>query len=1257
MNNWNNQLSDGHVYQQPELDSIFPTSGAGFDNYLPPFHPISMPITMQTSMLPENGGNAQAMSYSPNSIAASLSEITTSSLDPGGLSAFQQPDAPRARGRMIYTQTQIEKLETAYRTSEKYGYPSKQIKTDLANSFGCTEAQINTWFSRRRGKDSMMKGKPEYVGVLGDTESHSGTNTPEPVPLSIAMGGGNLNPSQSIENQEAIALPASQSFFAEWSSFSPPIDSKAFESSMNITDPTLAMMRSNESLSRPTPPLNESQPNNDWQSMLEVAPVKAESMSAIEPSNINFSNGFELDYDLPKGNDTEDPAHMCDFLAGIETLEAQRHSHESMNVNAFNSAFQGIPNASYSMSLPPGNPHASNIIQDWTSMVPTSSIHNIRNSANMFSAPENFDIIPLQSDNSMSSSNITANTVSPKTNPSVLSNESKMGLEESPMIAELELKEENGKSDFDDDDPFLGFSEFKPSAAPTTITEASRNNIGTGIIKSNPALKLEPTGNGAPFVPFARQQFNPYATIPPSAVINFPPNWANLNLINPRAGESFQNYQNVAKALLPQPNINIDNQSVRPKCVIEVVVPPPRNDLPIDNDQGKEGEEASGPKEENEDELMHLLTPCVNKDWGLGHVDHIPKFVKLMRTEEQSTNRSLLLTVLVNTMDRSILKSFSNSKGPTILRTWIVQAQKESSPLLIKLLEVLKKIPLDIDTLKETMLGRVIKTLKNSELEDVKKLATELMDRWTKLIQQEASAPALKKRPRENNDKTEADASKNDVDTAREDLRKKVRPEKPANSEVTLGSKPAVIGVANKAKPLGSQKPTGPARSEKSATPNAMAVANVDFFNELSASSLPKINKVRSNTTSKLGIQPSKPKNNSFSPLDALLPKIMSRDGNNSKRSDTDSRDNDRKNKNSRLDSDIHPSSRPDTESVLKPGTKKKRVSFAPDHALVQVREFKTEVEEPSITVTREWETPKSILFEFDVPQRGINSNEIDVQKTREGGVLSALYFSDSHIPDTPNEPDEDVRGDPSHQVKVIPLYDVGSETFQLSQLLSQVQATGPILAPLPSNPQSTESSVSSGQPWDPESDSGSYSWQKESAQSQNWSQQPDQERWDNRQDPPYNPDSPGPDFSTPNYASSNEPSGDEQGYDPYQDYPQAQDSREEYDPAYQSYGNDYDGYNEFENGEQWDYNAGYEEGDNRYRFGPGKNQYGRGRGRGGRGRGRGAPNRNGNRWGPGRDGPGPNPRTATAPCKFFAEGSCRYGDKCRFSHDFGRGR
>ncbi|ORX90885.1 hypothetical protein K493DRAFT_317653 [Basidiobolus meristosporus CBS 931.73] len=973
---------------------------------------------------------------------------------------------------------------------------------------------------------------------------------------------------------------------------------------------------------------------------------------------MNFPDDFELDYPTHLAKDVPD---LNDFLTGIETLEAQRHSH---GVNAFNSAFQGIANASYDITLPPGDSHASNMMQDWTSIVPASDIHNIPDPVTIFSDPEGFEIT-FQPENGLSNSRINGDSESSKSDASVMPSEAKVKVVESPMITELDMKDDDIDVGGDlDSDPFLGLSEFKPASNPASITVPSPNGIGAKTIASNPS------GNNVAFSPFTSQQLHPVPSIDiekltnisPNVPINFPANWANLNLLNNRMNDSFPSYQHLARTLLSQQNLGAVTQTgdntVRPKCVVEVVVPPPRSDLPIDNDPAKESEEGAESKEETMDELMHLLTPLVNKDWGLGHVDHIPKFVKFMRSEEQSTHRSLLLTVLVNTTDRSILKSFANSKGPTILRMWIVQAQKENNPLLTKLLEVLKKVPMDIDTLKETLLGRVIKTLKNSELEDVKKLATELMDRWTKLIQQEASAPAPKKRPSE---KAENDASKSDTDLAKEDTRKKARPEKPTNPDVTSSSKPTAIGAGNKAKQLGASKTSGPARQEKSTASNAMAVANVDFFNELSASALPKISKVRPSTTSKLGVQSSKPKNTSFSPLDALLPKIMSKDGNNLKRGNSESRDGERKSKASRtgvesIMTDIHPSTRPDTESVLKPGTKKKRVSFAPDHALVQIREFKTEVEEPSMSVTKDWETPKPILFEFDVPQRGADSKEIGVQQAREAGVLSALYFSESQIPDTPNEPTDDVREDPTYQVKVIPLYDVGSETFQLSQLLSQVQATAPILAPLPTttaiNPDSHAPPTSS---WDHEPETGNYSWQKESTQSPHWPAQPDRDHWD-RQDAQYNPDSPGSGQAS-NYPS-NDPSkpayhDDEQGYDPYQEYPQ--DSREEYDPSYQSYGNDYDGYNEFDNGEAWDYNGGYEEGDRPWRFGAGRNQFGRGRGRGARGRG--GPNRNGNRWGPGRDGPAPNPRVGTAPCKFFAEGSCRFGDKCRFSHDFGRGR
>ncbi|KAK9767855.1 hypothetical protein K7432_002000 [Basidiobolus ranarum] len=1216
MNNWNNQFNDGHIYQQPELDSIYPASGASFDSYIIPFHPISMPLTMQTSLLSENGGGHHAIAFSPNSILGVMPDLTTS-LDPGGLSSFQQPDTPRTRGRMIYTQGQIEELETAYRTSERYGYPSKQIKSDLANTFGCSEAQINTWFSRRRGKDSQVKGKPEYIGVLGDRGSDSGTNTPEPVPLNYVTSGGNLITSQSTGKQE-------------WASFNSSISNKAFENT-NITDPRMNMMRFNEPLNRPASPLNESQPNNDWSSMMEVVPVKTEGVSIMDPPNINYSSGFELDYltDLHKDNEAGDASNLCDFLEGIETLEAQRHSHGAMNTAAYSSPFQGISDAPYGISLPPliGSPHASNLLHDWTTMVPGSNMSHISHPVNNFEIASK---IAIQSAASMANSNVDLNPISTKPNISLLPSQLKTGTIEGPKI---DLNDVNVKKDMRNGSVFNSF-ESESSTLPA--------------LNPNSILRLESMGNGASYAtqpyPAASVNIGRFSSIPTSTPIAFPHNWGNLNLINHRAIDYFQNYQNATKVFNPRPNFSPFIPAVRPKYVVEVIVPPPRKDLPLDNDPGIMSG-ATTPKEENADELMHLLTPLVNKDWGLGHVDHIPKFVKLMRNEEQLMSRSLLLTVLVNTTDRTTLKSFSNSKGPTVLRMWIVQAQKESSPMLIKLLEALSNIPMDIDTLKETMLGRVIKTLKNSENEDVKKLAIDLMDRWTKLIQQEASTPGQKKRPRENGDKPEADNPKNGSHTSREDNQKKSRPEKPSNPGMAKISKFPHSATLVKTSSLKLSESSGPIKHKK----DNMAVTNVDFFNNLSATSLPKINKVRPNATvSKLGTRSSsKSKNNSFSPLDALLPKILSRDGNNSKRKDNGSHNTERRNKTSRIGShvgtlDLHPSMRPDSESVLKPGTKKKRVSFAPDHALVQIREFKTQVEEPSITVMKEWEKPLCILLEFNVVQRGENSNEVFVQQEREIKVLSAVYFSEGHIPDTPNEPEEDIRESSAHQVKAIPLYDVGSEAFQLSQLLSQVQAAAPISAPVSLQSQSIETTSTSTQSWDrPSNTSTSHSWKSEFTQS--WSQQ----------DPPYNPDEPDMDISNqytsdaPHSAHPN--STEEQGYDPYQDYPQ--DSREEYDPSYQSYGNDYERYNDNEGDEQQDYNSGYEEEDRRWRFGSGRKHY-----RGGRGRGRGGPNRGG-RWGPGRDHSGIKSRIATAPCKFFAEGSCRYGDKCRFSHDLGRGR
>ncbi|ORX92978.1 hypothetical protein K493DRAFT_39461 [Basidiobolus meristosporus CBS 931.73] len=274
--------------------------------------------------------------------------------------------------------------------------------------------------------------------------------------------------------------------------------------------------------------------------------------------------------------------------------------------------------------------------------------------------------------------------------------------------------------------------------------------------------------------------------------------------------------------------------------------------------------------------------------------------------------------------------------------------------------------------------------------------------------------------------------------------------------------------------------------------------------------------------------------------------------------------------------------------------------------------------------VSKDWESPKKIHFAVDIVQRGGNSSEVSAQQARESQFPSIIYVSEGKIPSTPQEPDELPVDGLSHEPKVIPLYDVGSEAFQLSQLLSQVSVAS-FLAPELSSNQTTDCKLQ------PSSPSGPRECSVET------------------QDPPYDPDNPEPDMlnssHTSQYRGQYSEAGEE-SYSTFQGY--SQNSQEQYD-TYQPYYSNYDQYQGNEYDSEWDRGLSYDE--RQGRCTPGKKSHKRGRSRG-----RTGPNLNNNRWKSGDD-LATNTRSASAPCKFYAEGNCRYGEKCRFSHQLGRDR
>ncbi|KAF9583443.1 hypothetical protein BGW38_009447 [Lunasporangiospora selenospora] len=120
-------------------------------------------------------------------------------------------------------------------------------------------------------------------------------------------------------------------------------------------------------------------------------------------------------------------------------------------------------------------------------------------------------------------------------------------------------------------------------------------------------------------------------------------------------------------------------------------------------------------------------------------LENVQPFVDLMHDAEDLIDKKIILNALLYTKSQEILKRFMRSEGPNIFRIWIYDAGKdvsssEASELLIKTITVLRELPFDFKSLKNSRLGRVIKRLSTEyDMPDVAKKAAALKDHWYRM--------------------------------------------------------------------------------------------------------------------------------------------------------------------------------------------------------------------------------------------------------------------------------------------------------------------------------------------------------------------------------------------------------------------------------------------------------------------------------------------------------------------------------------------
>ncbi|KAF8529229.1 hypothetical protein BU17DRAFT_37395 [Hysterangium stoloniferum] len=342
----------------------------------------------------------------------------------------------------------------------------------------------------------------------------------------------------------------------------------------------------------------------------------------------------------------------------------------------------------------------------------------------------------------------------------------------------------------------------------------------------------------------------------------------------------------------------------------------------------------------------------------------------------------------------------SNSEAMEIIRDWLKGAVTSKTgdwdETVMPLLHVIDRLPLTIDSLKSSKIGKVILKLKDtSSSSAVKDMASNLENRWRSL---------LDKTHVENGVKKEGKSIEDDPSTS-----KAVPPTKKIAVAKSTASVPKAIPVKKETKPVTAVKD---AKSDSSFFSAPKPKPKLPSFKK--APPLKKENVADPNVAQPSAVDPFK---------DALAAMTKARSSPVP------------------IDATAVATAAPPPQSVSTgiPGKKKKRVSFKEGEALEMVRIIEPAVYDDDVTNgffqghnIRDLDRDEGAamhkhIFEeqidwlepsfLELPPalatpRGENSQEKAAQEEREKSALNAFYMSSSQIPDSPAEPTNQIPED-----------------------------------------------------------------------------------------------------------------------------------------------------------------------------------------------------------------------------------------------------
>ncbi|KAI9541898.1 hypothetical protein NQZ68_026361, partial [Dissostichus eleginoides] len=151
---------------------------------------------------------------------------------------------------------------------------------------------------------------------------------------------------------------------------------------------------------------------------------------------------------------------------------------------------------------------------------------------------------------------------------------------------------------------------------------------------------------------------------------------------------------------------------------------------------------AGGPVDPRE--ILKGVESLLGKDGELRSLEGVPKVYSLMKATTKMVSRCMYLSILLQTKSHDILNRFIRVGGYRMLNAWLTYSKTtNNSPVLQLILLTLQKLPLKVDHLKQNNTAKLVKQLsKTADTEELRKLATVLVDGWMATIRSQSVSSA-----------------------------------------------------------------------------------------------------------------------------------------------------------------------------------------------------------------------------------------------------------------------------------------------------------------------------------------------------------------------------------------------------------------------------------------------------------------------------------------------------------------------------------